>query len=326
MILLLAVGSFATAVERSVFAFSLAFSSLSSSLLASGKARPESLVLAYSASTLLFPVFFIAVPPVFSAFRKIAPLALAGLCLLVIIRSGNAASSSAVLLCSGALGLVTLGTGICENPLTALFGGFFGLFASAETPEEKTPLAREGGIYRSAALSAFVSMALVMIPAATPFLAQPVTALAFQNAQQAYGSMVISKAFFDIVSFFAIGKARSVAAAELEVAGAGGKELFVGVAAGFSSLACACYFCKKAQKIGGDHAKKISIASKAAIIAIVAATCGLAGLAVCFAAACISAFARANGVGEGTCLGCIYVPSMAYSAGLAAPLISFVLA
>jgi hypothetical protein len=299
-----------------VFVFSLTFSCLACSL-ASGQRQDRgrlglAMAAGYAACAAAIPLLFLALPPVFSAARPLLWLGLLALCAALVLRDRNPGAAAATMLLSGALGFIALFFPLCDNTLLALFSGFFGFAQDGDAGRQRP------GLGLPALLVPLAGMLLVMLPAATPFLAQPLISLAlpaFGSGQQA--ALVVGKALYDLCSAFAIGRARSQGSAMLAGAGADLRSVFLGIALGFASLLCAVLFCKFAPRPGGRQKRALALAGRAALCLLVLFSCGAWGLLVCLAAYAVFAFSEASGTHRGMCLGCIYGPAIAYPLGLA---------
>jgi len=300
-----------------VFVFCLTFSCLACSLFSNSR-DSKSLALAvaggYVACALAIPLLFLAMPPLFSAARPFLWLVLLLLCTALVLRDENRKAAALVMAASGALGFIVLFFSLCDNALLALFTGFFGLSWDGhnQDEQERQPLGLP------VLLVPLVGMLLVMLPAATPFLAQPVlsAALPLAGAGQS-AALVVGKALYDLCSAFAIGKARSQGSAMLSDAGADIQSVLLGIALGFASLLCAIAFCRLAPRPGEKARKTFAAAGKAVLACLVLLSCGPWGMVVATAAAAISEYAKKAGAHHGMCLGCLYVPAMIYPLGLA---------
>jgi len=303
-----------------VFVFCLTFSCLACSLfstLGGNKTRWLALEVAggYAACALAIPLMFLALPAVFAAARPFLWLALFLLCSAIVLRDGNKKAAALVMVASGALGFLVLFFSLCDNALLALFTGFFGLSGNWQDNRDEQG-AQPLGL--PVLLVPIVGMFLVMLPAATPFLAQPVlsAALPLAGAGQS-AALVVGKALYDLCSAFAIGKARSQGSAMLSDSGADIPAVFLGIALGFASLLCAIAFCRLAPRPGEKTRKAAAAAGKIVLACLVLFSCGPWGMIVATAAAATSEYAKKAGTNRGMCLGCLYVPAMVYPLGLA---------
>lgn len=317
LFLTLAAGKFA-GDYAAAFAFPLAFASLSASVLSGVKKRTRAaksaaaeLMSGYAFAALFLPLAFLALPALFCATKSALGAALLALCLLLVASSKEKAATLAAFTASGLLGFAVLFAGFCNEPLTALFAGFFGLGGRQE--ERPAPDAGAAALL----LAPILGLLLVMLPAATPFLVQPL-ASAVVPGLGGSNALVISKALYDLVSAQAIGKARSQGAVELAKAGTGTDGIFLGVAAGFFATACACAAHRHAPEMACGARRALEKCAKVTVVALVCALCGWKGLLVCVGARAIALFAEENDVHRGTCLGCLYLPALAYSSGAVA--------
>ena len=307
------------ALLATVFVFCLTFSCLACSLLSSwqGKNR-RSLELAivggYAASALAVPLLFLVVPVVFSAARPFLWAVLGLLCVALVLRDRSPKPAALVMAASGALGFLVLFFSLCDNALLALFCGFFGFSQEAKTMQEE----QKDGLGFPVLLVPLVGMLLVMLPAATPFLAQPVlsAALPLAGAGQS-AALVVGKALYDLCSAFAIGKARSQGSAMIADAGADTQSVFLGIVLGFLSLLAAMAFCKVAPKLNRKAQAAVAVAGKAVLACLVLFSCGMWGLVVAAGAAAVSEYAKSSGTHRGMCLASLYLPAIAYPLGLA---------
>jgi len=307
----------ADAQLATVFVFCLTFSCLACSLLATGKEKVgKGLGIAiaggYAACALAIPLLFLAVPVIFFAARPLLWLGLGALCVALVMRDKSPKAAGLVMAASGGLGFLVLFFSLCDNALLALFSGFFGFSWQEQRQQEE----------RGAGLPVFVvplvGMFLVMLPAATPFLAQPLisSVLPLAGVGQS-AALVVGKALYDLCSAFAIGRARSQGSAMLADAGADTSMVFLGIALGFVSLLCAIAFCKAAPRPGEKAKAAVAIFGKAFLACLVLFSCGAWGLVVSCAALTVSEYASKSGTHRGMCLGSLYVPAIAYPLGLA---------
>jgi len=301
-----------------VFVFCLTFSCLACSLLSlqEGKAKRElelAIACGYAACATAIPLLFLAVPTIFSAARPFLWVVLGLLCIALVVRDSNPKAAALVMASSGVLGFLVLFFPLCDNALLALFSGFFGFSWDEHQAQEAH------GLGLPVLLVPFIGMLLVMLPAATPFLAQPAlsAALPLAGASQS-AALVVGKALFDLCSAFAIGKARSQGSAMVADAGAGLQAVFLGIVLGFLSLLCAIAFCRAtALNLGNKAQGAVTFAGRAVLVCLVVFSCGLWGLVVAAAAAAASEYAASSGTHRGMCLGSLYVPAIAYPLGLA---------
>jgi len=308
-----------------VFVFCLTFSCLACSLLSlrqekDGHGLELAIAGGYAACAAAIPLLFLAVPVIFSAARPFLWVALLFLCAAIVLRDRDRKSAALVMAASGGLGFLVLFFSLCDNALLALFTGFFGFSWGQQDAEETR------GLGLPVLLVPFVGMLLVMLPAATPFLAQPLlsAALPLAGAGQS-AALVVGKALYDLCSAFAIGRGRSQGSVMLAEAGADLSSVFLGIALGFLSLLCAIAFCKVAPRPGDKTRDAAAAAGKAALACLVLFSCGLWGMVIAVAAAATSEYASKAGTHRGMCLGCLYVPAMIYPLGLAPLLARLVL-
>jgi len=307
----------ADAQVATVFVFCLTFSCLACSLLSARQGKQNrdleiAIAGGYAVCAAAVPFLFLAVPAIFSAIRPLLWLGLLLLCAMLVLRDNNKKAAALVMAASGALGFLVLFFGLCDNALLALFTGFFGLSWDAQQVQERQ------GLGWPVLFVPLVGMLLVMLPAATPFLAQPVlsAALPLAGAGQS-AALVVGKSLYDLCSAFAIGKARSQGSAMLAEAGADVPSVFLGIALGFVSLLCAIAFCKVAPVPGNRTRKAVEAVGKAVLAGLVLFSCGPWGLVVAIAAAAMSEYASESGTHGGMCLGCLYCPAIIYPLGLA---------
>lgn len=315
----------ADAQLATVFVFCLTFSCLACSLLSLQQekdSRRLELAIAggYAACAAAVPLLFIAVPAIYPAARPILWLVLLVLCSALVLRDRDKKAAALVMASSGGLGFLVLFFSLCDNALLALFSGFFGFSWEEQDGQE------EQGPGLPVLLVPFVGMILVMLPAATPFLAQPLlsAALPLAGAGQS-AALVVGKALYDLCSAFAIGRGRSQGSVMLADAGADLSSVFFGIVLGFLSLLCAIAFCKVAPRPGYRTRRTVAAAGKAVLACLVLFSCGLWGGVIATAAAAISEYAKRTGTHRGMCLGCLYCPAIVYPLGLAPLLARLVL-
>lgn len=313
------------AQSATIFVFCLTFSCLACSLLSlrqGRKNRDLELAIAggYAACAAAVPLLFLAVPAIYSAARPFLWAVLLLLCAALVLRDENKKAAALVMAASGCLGFLVLFFSLCDNALLALFSGFFG-FSWEEQQAQETQ-----GLGWPVLFVPLVGMFLVMLPAATPFLAQPLlsAALPLAGAGQS-AALVVGKALYDLCSAFAIGRGRSQGSVMLADAGADVSSVFLGIALGFVSLLCAIAFCKIAPRPGNRTRRVVATAGKAVLACLVLFSCGLWGLLIAVAAAAISEYASRAGTHRGMCLGSLYCPAIIYPLGLAPLLARLVL-
>jgi len=301
-----------------VFVFSITFSSLCASLLGECEKTAVSIIsqarqilAGFLASAICLPILFTVIALLFACARQYLTIVLAFLCVLLIASNKDKISASLVLFSSGALGLIVLFFGFCQNPLFALFTGFYAF------QDRKTKIETQKPGVLLLLLAPLFGMLLVMLPAATPFLAQPIISaiLPLSHAGGA-AALVVSKALFDLCSAFAIGKPRSQGSAVLQAAGADMQSVFLGLCAGFLSLVLAIMLCIHAPRISRKLERRLIACCRVLLAVAVPALCGLEGILVCAAAFCIAKYAQGSGCSQGLCLGSLYLPSIAYPIGI----------
>lgn len=307
----------ADAQLATVFVFCLTFSCLACSLLSlrqEKQNRDLELAIAggYAVCAAAVPLLFLVVPAIFSAIRPLLWVGLLLLCAALVLRDNDKKAAALVMAASGTLGFLVLFFSLCDNALLALFSGFFGFSQDAQQEQETQ------GLGWPVLLVPLVGMLLVMLPAATPFLAQPLlsAALPLAGAGQS-AALVVGKALYDLCSAFAIGKGRSQGSVMLAEAGADIPSVFLGIALGFLSLLCAIVFCKLAPTPGNRAKTTVAAAGKAVIACLVLFSCGLWGLVIALAAFLVSEYASKSGTHRGMTLGCLYCPAIIYPLGLA---------
>ena len=255
---------------------------------------------------------FLLLPAAYAIFKPYLGIALLFLCAILIISSYSPLLAAAVLSASGLLGFLALSLGFCPNPLTALFCGFFGMAQNENNENNERHIA---GIE---AMAPVLGLFLVMLPAATPFLIQPFSAASGIGAGSE--SLLISKMLYDLCASFAIGKPRSMGGALIAESGMPIGGLYACIAAGFFGIITALGIGKALPKPSRRQKRWMDAIARIAIICIVAALCGANGILVMACAMAIAGFCRQKQIGAGYCLGCIYIPSAAYSLGLFTPL------
>ena len=306
----------ADAQLATVFVFCLTFSCLACSLLSlrprDGRGLELAIAAGYAACAAAIPLLFLAVPAIYSAARPVLWMVLLFLCSALVLRDKNQRAAALTMAASGALGFLVLFFSLCDNALLALFAGFFGFSWEEQGAQEAQ------GLGLPVLLVPFIGMLLVMLPAATPFLAQPVlsAALPLAGAGQS-AALVVGKALYDLCSAFAIGRGRSQGSVMLADAGADISSVFLGIALGFLSLICAIAFCRVAPRPGDKARNAAAAAGKAALACLVLVSCGMWGAVIAAAAAAISEYASKAGTHRGMCLGCLYCPAILSPLGLA---------
>ncbi len=273
------------------------------------------LLAGYAIATAFLPLLFTIVPLAYAALRPVLGYVLAALCLLLALAGPRKAHSALVLLASGALGFAVLFFGFCSQPFLALFTGFFGLSNSSRK--------KEGTLSGTAlrlpdmAAATVLSLFLVMLPAATPFLLSGAAGVFYPGALAGQQPVILmAKTLFDTASAFAIGKARSQASAYLVESRANVADLYPGIVAGAAGIIIAVLVFTRLQgEISKRTGRAATLAARVCLVALVALLSGWRGLLVAAAAFCVSKLADSAELPEGLCLGSLYAPAIAYSFG-----------
>ena len=272
------------------------------------------LLAGYAFATAFLPLLFTIVPLAYAALRPTLGYALAALCLLLVWASPRKANSLLVLIASGGLGFAVLFFGFCSQPFLALFTGFFGL---SDRNKKEGIIPGTALRFPDMAAATFLSLFLVMLPAATPFLLSGAAGVFYPGALAGQQPVIlVAKTLFDIASAFAIGKARSQASAYLVESQASLADLYPGLVAGAAGIIVAVFvFDRLRGKLSKISGKTATLAARVCLVALVILLSGWRGLLVAAAALFVSKIAESYDLSEGLCLGSLYAPAIAYSFG-----------
>lgn len=300
----------------------------------------RSAFLAIAVSVLISPLVAVSLPLVFSIAKPITGYVLLALVAIALFSEKNfqrAGKGLFVFALAGAFGFLILSLPLLKQPLLPLLAGLFGMpallqsFSSAkEIPEQKktTEIVVDGRlVFLGVLLGAFSSVLPAVSPAvlaALLFVFMESTPLRFLVAASATAA---SKTFFDFIAVFAIGKARSGAAAFVsQNAFLSWQTLALFLAAGIVAFAIAClaslaiakFAARELPKTGRLAAPFLLILAVAAIFAFE----GFAGLFVLAIATCIGLLPLLLGVKRSYSMGSLLLPSMLYFFGFSQPILS----
>jgi len=291
-------------------------------------------------SIVLAPLVALSLPLVFSLAQQVSGFALLAL-IAVALWSEKSLSRAGrgllVFLFAGAFGFLVLTLPLLKQPLLPLLAGLFGMpallqsLASAkELPQQKEQKLFEIDlrlVFLGVLLGAFSSVLPAVSPAvlaAVLFVFMESTPLRFIIAASATAT---SKTFFDFVAVFAIGKARSGAAAFVsQNAFLSWQSLALFLAAGvlaFALAALAALFLAKfaarfLPKAGRTLAPFLLLLATTTIFAFE----GFAGVFVLAIATCIGLLPLLLEVKRSYSMGSLILPSVAYFFGVSQPILS----
>ncbi|MFH0973344.1 MAG: tripartite tricarboxylate transporter permease, partial [Candidatus Micrarchaeota archaeon] len=204
----------------------------------------RSLFLALLASLCLAPLALFALPALYAFAKSFSALALIAIVALAVLRerggehagragrAKRAALAISVFVLSGAVGFAALVLPVCRQPLFPLLAGLFGvpavLFSFGAKPAKPKTEADEGENafslgavkptnWKLVLAGVFVGALSVLFPALSPALLCGAIFFFLESDADAFletsSALIASKMFFDFAGVFAIGKARSGAAA-----------------------------------------------------------------------------------------------------------------
>ena len=327
----------------------------------------RSLFLALLASLCLAPLALFVLPGLYAVAKPLSALALIAIVALAVARergqekgvgqteragrAKRAALAICVFVLSGAVGFTALTLPVCRQPLFPLLAGLFGVPAvlfsfGAKLEKPKTETNAEAGEgenafslravkptnWRLVLAGVFVGALSVLFPALSPALLCGAIFFFLESDAEAFleasSSLVAAKMFFDFAGVFAIGKARSGAAAfALEAfasqrASASLADYALVCAAALAALALGLALLLALRKRFASFFLRVSgNAFSASLLVLVAlgslAFSGWGGLLVLAAAAAAGCVAPLLGLRRSYAMGALFVPSILFSLGAA---------
>ena len=275
------------------------------------------------ASVALLPLFWFLLPIISLAIKPFLGFVLLAVVLVFFLVNGVSFYAFFAFLLSGLLGLAVFNLPLLDS-LFPLLAGLFGLPAllfSFDEKDGKPPVVKGGFLEVSLPLvlaGSLLGAFSVLLPALSPSFLASFAFLFLENSPESFlvltGAIASSKAFFDLVSVFLLGKARSGFAA-----------FFLGKQAGFIDVASAGLFGACAAVLAvlffgnrlvfsfGEKFKKIIFLL---VVLGVFFTSGALGLTVLLAATLVGLVPLVYGIDRANCVGALILPALLFAFGI----------